>query len=337
MQALAELWSKTQDAFASSLLAPFFASLSIAKYMGDPGEIAEFFMVNAVQIVIIGLVFRPLESVLPQEHWPDRKLTRIDLLYTMLKEFGLVPLFTFMLLLPASNWVGEKLGISGSDSPLFEDMVPWLKEHPALLFALYFAIFDLTQYAIHRMQHAVPWWWALHSLHHSQRQVNCWTDDRNHMLDDVLEAVILGSVGLIIGVPAGQYAVLILMGRLVENFSHANVRVRFGPVLDKLLVGPLFHRLHHMRADPSDKINYNCNFALVMPIWDILFRTSLYGEEPRPCGVDDPDIDADNERSWLGQQVAGFQRFFRALRASRRSAARQIRGPARPTVDKAKA
>ncbi|SEC91129.1 Sterol desaturase/sphingolipid hydroxylase, fatty acid hydroxylase superfamily [Rhizobiales bacterium GAS188] len=316
MQALAELWSKTEDVFASGLLAPVFAWLGIAKYMGDPAEIAQFFMVNAIQIGIIGFLFRPLESILPQEPWPDRKATRIDLFYTLLKEFGLVPLFTFVLLLPVSNWLGEKLGLTGGDTTLIEDLVPWLKDYPLILFALYFAIFDLTQYVIHRLQHALPWWWALHSLHHSQRQVNCWTDDRNHMLDDVLEAVIVGSVGLALGVPAGQFAILILMGRLVENFSHANVRIRFGSFADKLVVDPLFHRLHHMRADPKDAINYNCNFALVLPVWDIMFRTALYGEEPRPCGVDDPDIDADNQRSWLGQQIAGFQRFFRALRSS---------------------
>jgi sterol desaturase/sphingolipid hydroxylase (fatty acid hydroxylase superfamily) len=316
MQALVALWERTEDAFASGLLAPFFSSIGIAKYMGDPAEIAQFLMVNAIQIAIIGLLFRPLETILPQERWESRKLTRIDLFYTLLKEFGLVPLFTFVLLLPASNWLGEKLGLSVGDTTLIEDWLPWISDKPVLLFALYFAIFDLTQYVIHRLQHALPWWWALHSLHHSQRQVNCWTDDRNHMLDDVLEAVFLGIVGLIVGVPAGQYAVLILMGRLIENFSHANVRIRFGPVIDKLLVDPLFHRLHHMRADPRDAVNYNCNFALVLPIWEIAFRTALYGEEPRPCGVDDPDIDADNERSWAGQQIAGFQRFCRALRSS---------------------
>jgi sterol desaturase/sphingolipid hydroxylase (fatty acid hydroxylase superfamily) len=316
MQALVALWERTEDAFASGLLAPFFSSIGIAKYMGDPAEIAQFLMVNAIQIAIIGLLFRPLETILPQERWESRKLTRIDLFYTLLKEFGLVPLFTFVLLLPASNWLGEKLGLSVGDTTLIEDWLPWISDKPVLLFALYFAIFDLTQYVIHRLQHALPWWWALHSLHHSQRQVSCWTDDRNHMLDDVLEAVVLGSVGLFVGVPAGQYAVLILMGRLIENFSHANVRIRFGPVIDKLLVDPLFHRLHHMRADPRDAVNYNCNFALVLPIWDIVFRTALYGEEPRPCGVDDPDIDADNERSWAGQQIAGFQRFFKALRSS---------------------
>jgi sterol desaturase/sphingolipid hydroxylase (fatty acid hydroxylase superfamily) len=316
MQALVALWERTEDAFASGLLAPFFSSIGIAKYMGDPAEIAQFLMVNAIQIAIIGLLFRPLETILPQERWESRNLTRIDLFYTLLKEFGLVPLFTFVLLLPASNWLGEKLGLSVGDTTLIEDWLPWISDKPVLLFALYFAIFDLTQYVIHRLQHALPWWWALHSLHHSQRQVNCWTDDRNHMLDDVLEAVFLGIVGLIVGVPAGQYAVLILMGRLIENFSHANVRIRFGPVIDKLLVDPLVHRLHHMRADPRDAVNYNCNFALVLPIWEIAFRTALYGEEPRPCGVDDPDIDADNERSWAGQQIAGFQRFCRALRSS---------------------
>ena len=186
MQEIAELWSRTLDAIASGLLAPFFAWLGITSYMGDPAEIAEFFIINAIQIGIIGLVFRPLKSIVPQEHWPDRKLTGIDLFYTMLKEFGLVPLFTFLILLPASNWIGQRLGIADSDTTLIEDLVPWLKQHPFLLFGIYFAIFDLTQYLIHRGQHAFSWWWALHSLHYSQRQVSCWTDDRNHMIDDVL-------------------------------------------------------------------------------------------------------------------------------------------------------
>ncbi|MBV9569343.1 MAG: hypothetical protein JO172_14520, partial [Hyphomicrobiales bacterium] len=79
MQALVALWDRTQGAFAAGLLAPFFTWLGIAKYMGDPAEIAQFFMVNAIQIAIIGFLFRPLESLLPQERWPSRGLTRIDL------------------------------------------------------------------------------------------------------------------------------------------------------------------------------------------------------------------------------------------------------------------
>jgi hypothetical protein len=73
MQALVALWERTEDAFASGLLAPFFSSIGIAKYMGDPAEIAQFLMANAIQIAIIGLLFRPLETILPQERWVSRE------------------------------------------------------------------------------------------------------------------------------------------------------------------------------------------------------------------------------------------------------------------------
>ena len=42
MQAIIDLWSKTQDGIATSLLAPFFAWLSATRYMCDAGEIAGF-------------------------------------------------------------------------------------------------------------------------------------------------------------------------------------------------------------------------------------------------------------------------------------------------------
>jgi hypothetical protein len=43
---------------------------------------------------------------------------------------------------------------------------------------------------------AFRWWWSLHSLHHSQRQMTMWSDNRNHLLDDLLRdslLVVLGS------------------------------------------------------------------------------------------------------------------------------------------------
>ncbi len=84
-------------------------------------------------------------------------------------------------------------------------------------------------------------------------------------------------------------------------------------VMARLLVGPRFHRLHHALAGPDERHIHDHNFAPVFPIWDILFGTAIFDRKNRPTGVDDPDIDSDNERGWLGQQVAGVGRLLRAL------------------------
>ena len=51
----------------------------------------------------------------------------------------------------------------------------------------------------------------------------------------------------------------------------------------------------------------------MFPIWDVLFGTARFDLPPRPTGVDDREIDADNARGWLGQQVRVFRRFVVAL------------------------
>ena len=49
-------------------------------------------------------------------------------------------------------------------------------------------------------QHNVRWMWALHSLHHSQQNMNLWSDDRNHMLDNLVHDMIFGLIAVLIGV-----------------------------------------------------------------------------------------------------------------------------------------
>jgi sterol desaturase/sphingolipid hydroxylase (fatty acid hydroxylase superfamily) len=316
MQLLTVLWTQTELALSAHVVLPLLNWLHLAQLAGDPREIAEFLMISITQVGIIALVFRPLESIVPVERWANRQGTRIDVVYTCLKLLGLVPIFTFLILLPLTKFLGTQLDVGGTEFTRIDVVFPWFRQHPLLLFLVYFAIIDLAYYFVHRLQHAIPWWWALHSLHHSQRQVSCWTNDRDHFLDDAFEALIVGGVSLAIGVAPTQYVVLVVFGQLLENFSHTNVRFGFGPILDKVLVDPRYHRLHHMRADPARPGLHDCNFSVIFPLWDILFGTALYGQAPRPCGVGDPAIDADNNLGLVAQQLAGLARFWRALKRS---------------------
>jgi sterol desaturase/sphingolipid hydroxylase (fatty acid hydroxylase superfamily) len=212
----------------------------------------------------------------------------------------------------------------GMAPPRLERLLPWLGDNVLASFLVYFVLYDFAAYWLHRAQHAVPWWWALHSLHHSQRRMTVWSDDRNHILDDFLMTLALVLFSQMVGVQPGEYVSILMVGRLIESWSHANVDMSFGKVGERLVVGPRFHRLHHALANPDERHIHDHNFAPVFPIWDILFGTAIYDGKQRPTGVDDPRIDADNGRGWIVQQVTVFGRFLRAVTP------RFLRAPVQP-------
>ena len=283
---------------------------------GEPGDIAEALLIALAQIGIIACVLRPLESLAPAERWADHRLAALDRTYTLVMLLGLFPLFSFVVLTPLAHLLGATPAASGAqDGPTgLLALVPWFDSHPVLLFALYYVVYDLAYYAMHRLQHQLPWWWAMHSMHHSQRQMGCWANDRTHYLDGMLQSIVLACVGLAMGVDASQFAVIVMVSELLQSLSHANVRWGFGRAGQRLVVDPPFHRLHHMLRDPERPTLHDCNFGQVLPWWDQLFGTALYGEPPRPTGVSDPVVDADNGRGLVAQQWFVLRRFWAAVR-----------------------
>lgn len=283
---------------------------------GDPREIAEAGFYAVLQISIIAFIFRPLETFAPAEQWTDRRYTKIDRLYTLIMLLGLFPLFSYLVLTPVAHLLGGASAETGSAGSALNlrHLVPWLDQHPAILLLVYYLIYDMTYYWLHRAQHLIPWWWAMHSMHHSQRQMSCWTNDRGCYLDGVLQSFILAAVGLVIGIDLSEFALLTLVSELVQNFSHTNTRIGFGRFFERVFVDPKFHRLHHMKVDETRPWLHNCNFGQVFSIWDNLFGTALYGEPPRPTGVSDPAVDADNERGLVMMQWYTLKRFWGAFR-----------------------
>lgn len=311
-----QAWSALVTWLSQHAVLPLLVWLHIDKLAGDPREIAEAVLIALLQVAIIAFVFRPLETLAPAERWSDRKLTRVDRQYTLLMLLGIFPLFSYLVLTPISNYFGgTDDSASGSDSLLgITHWLPGLAHHPLALFLAYYVIYDLVYYLMHRVQHAIPWWWALHSMHHSQRQMSCWTNDRGSLVDGFLQSMVLAGVGVVIGVAPTDFAWLMLLGELAQNFSHTNVRLGFGRVFEKLFVDPKFHRLHHMVMDPDRPGLHNCNFGQVFSIWDVLFGTALYGEPVRPTGISDPQVDADNRYGLVGLHWVAFKRFWGTVR-----------------------
>lgn len=267
-----------------------------------------FALYGAAQVALTFAVCVPLERWRPVERWPDHKAVTVDVLYTVLSRVGVLPVFTFVLFYHVQVQVNGWLADHGIIPPTLERFIPALLGHPGLTFLIYAVILDFADYWRHRLSHLFRWWWALHSLHHAQRQMTFWSDDRNHLLDDLIAFVWFGAIALLIGVPPMQFPLLVLVMRFVESLSHANVRLSFGRA-EPLLVSPRFHRAHHGVLAAAQR---SCNYGAVLPWWDMLFGTAdftrTYAETGDPSG--DEMLHTGN---YVQQQWAGLCRFGRTV------------------------
>lgn len=259
-------------------------------------------------VLVTYAVCVPLEHWRPVEQWQSKKNILVDVFYTLLNRVGVVPIVTFVLFYQVQSWSTGLLVERGFIPPTLDSLIPALLNAPLLTFLLYALILDLADYWRHRLSHSFRWWYALHALHHAQRQMSFWSDDRNHLLDDVISYLWFFVIGLIIGIPPLQFPLLVLGLKFMESLSHANIRLSFGP-LEPILVSPRFHRLHHaLRAAGRN----SCNYSSVFSIWDVIFRTADFANIYLPTG-DARAPEALATGGYIEQQAVGLKLFTQAV------------------------
>lgn len=315
------------DAFAwaqQTLFEQVVQPLAFAWGFGDLLELAfdgtGWLVVGLLQIAVMLLVLAPLQRLWPVEPMRDRAAVRVDVLYTLIHRLGLFRLFMFF---SVENWVERglsELRVLGLPTLHLDQWWPGVTDIAWVSFLIYLLVFDLINYGLHRAQHQFRWWWALHALHHSQRQMTLWSDNRNHLLDDVLIDVVWVVVALLIGVGPGQFVALVAIGQLSENFQHANLRLSFGRWGERLWISPRFHRVHHAigighESQPGAALGGH-NFGVLLPWWDMLFGTADFHTGFVPTGIRDqvePDAQGrvqDYGRGFWAQQWLGLRRLF---------------------------
>jgi sterol desaturase/sphingolipid hydroxylase (fatty acid hydroxylase superfamily) len=263
-------------------------------------------------VILTYAICWPLEAAFPVERWPSKKAVAVDILYTILSRVGIIPIISFLLFYQVQTAFTGALVDAGFVPPDLEILLPLLFGHPFVTFCLYALILDFADYWRHRLSHSFRAWYALHALHHAQRQMSFWSDDRNHLFDDAISFLWFFVIGLAIGIPPLQFPLLILLLRFMESLSHANVKLSFGWG-EYLLVSPRFHRRHHALTAAGRR---SCNYGAVFPFWDILLRTADFGAAYYPTG-DARAPEALATGGYLAQQLTGAKLFFRALTHNR--------------------
>ena len=320
MDALTELFAAAQLALFEAVVQPLSFALGAGDLLEQAYDATGWLLVGLLQLVVLLVVIAPLQRWRPVEAVTDPRAIWVDVIYTLLHRLGL---FRLLMFFSVENWVEQGLGwlrVWGMPTWHIDQIWPGVTDQAWPSFLIYLLLFDALNYAIHRAQHHFNWWWSLHSLHHSQRQMTMWTDNRNHVLDDVLRDVIFVVVALLIGVGPGQFVALVALGQLSESLQHANLRLSFGRWGERLWISPRFHRVHHGIGIGHESTGRGTlgghNFGVLLPWWDMLLGTADFSSAVQPTGVRDqvePDANGrvrDYGRGFWAQQWLGLQRLL---------------------------
>lgn len=307
-------YASVQEFLFANIVAPVLYQFDLMAWAEDVFDGLDWFLFGCIQIFLIIVVLRTWERLAPAEKQERfAKATRADVLYTLFHRLGIFHGLVFIALSGFFFGVDSILHDFRFDRLNVESWWPGVTSIPAISFLIYLVLLDFVDYLYHRASHVFNWWWQLHALHHSQTVMTAWSDNRNHILDDIMRAVVMSFVALMFGVSPGQFILLIALSEFLQSWQHANIKTHLGPA-KYLLVSPMFHRMHHAvgyghEAKGKPGVLGGCNFGVLFPWWDMLFRTAIFPKEVYPTGVRNLTV----SQNILTQQWQGLVHAFKEI------------------------
>lgn len=171
----------------------------------------------------------------------------------------------------------HNIGVTGT-----EISTPTIGLTLALTLSL-FVVDDLLRYVVHLVMHRVPELWEYHKVHHSAEALNFATAERFHPVETVLtSAGLVAGMGLVNGIFIGCFgdhltpltvfganAFLFVFNIAGGVLRHAPVWVSFGPEVEKWIISPAMHQIHHS----DNPKHFDSNMGGSLAVWDRMFGT----------------------------------------------------------------
>jgi sterol desaturase/sphingolipid hydroxylase (fatty acid hydroxylase superfamily) len=285
-----DAYGSVQEWIFSHLVAPLLYQFDLMSWAEDVFDGIDWFLFGCIQILLILVVLRTWERFSPAE-MQERfsSLSKADVFYTLFHRLGIFHGLIFIALSGFFFEIDSILHDFRFDRFNVESWWPGVTSIPVISFLIYLVLLDFVDYLYHRASHAFNWWWQLHALHHSQRHMSVWTDNRNHILDDLGHSAVFALVALIIGVEPIQYLWLLAISQLIQSWQHGNFDFDHG-IFKYILISPRYHRLHHAiglgyEVPGKPDVLGGCNFGILFPWWDMLFGTAIFTKDTHPTGV----------------------------------------------------
>jgi sterol desaturase/sphingolipid hydroxylase (fatty acid hydroxylase superfamily) len=132
-------------------------------------------------------------------------------------------------------------------------------------------ILDYTVYVWHWLNHAVPFLWRFHRVHHTDLDLDVSTAFRFHAGELLLSACWRSAQMALLGVGPTLTLVFEVVQEAATEFHHSNWRLPSGveSILNRVLVTPRMHGIHHSIVERET----NSNWSVLFSCWDRPHRT----------------------------------------------------------------
>jgi sterol desaturase/sphingolipid hydroxylase (fatty acid hydroxylase superfamily) len=164
------------------------------------------------------------------------------------------------------------LRASNSANPLAEH---WLVR--SLYTLAIFIAYDLGRFISHYALHRLPFLWEIHKVHHSAVVMTPMTAYRLHPFEIVIMAstpvLLTGTTTWMFnhgfGADISVYELLglhVFLAALsfIDNLRHSPVWISYGQFLNRWIISPAHHQLHHS----MEARHIGCNMGFSLAIWD---------------------------------------------------------------------
>lgn len=209
-------------------------------------------------------------------------------------------------------WTPMLMGVGALAEKLMQALLlrsgMWMPQASLSPFYLFFAALgfymlnDFGNYIAHVLLHRVPALWSFHQVHHSAEVLTPISAFRAHPIEFFVTAVVrLPVIGLAavfyqnvspqdlaVTTAFGVSIVGMIYGFTGFHLQHSHLPISYGPIVDRVLVTPVVHQVHHSIA-PKHR---NKNFGVKLSIWDWLFGTLCLPESREPLRFGVPGLDS---------------------------------------------
>jgi sterol desaturase/sphingolipid hydroxylase (fatty acid hydroxylase superfamily) len=145
------------------------------------------------------------------------------------------------------------------------------KAHRLFKGTISFLLLDYSNYLWHILLHKIPLLWRFHIVHHTDRDLTVSTALRFHFGEMIGSLFYRGAWVFFVGVSPFNVLLYEIVFEGATAFHHSNQRLPFQTekLLNKLIVTPRMHGIHHSVVRQETDSNYSVIFSF----WDRLHNT----------------------------------------------------------------
>lgn len=179
-----------------------------------------------------------------------------------------IPAFTLLrfLFLPIMVWLAYKNEIIQFGLNDLYSLPLWMEGLIAFL------ILDYGNYLWHILNHKLPFLWRFHLVHHTDHDLDITTAFRFHFGELIGSVFFRGAITFLSGASPVTVLIYEIFFEAATQFHHSNWKLPFAfeKMLNKLIVTPRMHGIHHsvIRAETDS------NYSVIFSFWDRLHSTA---------------------------------------------------------------